>query len=368
MYTAFYHLSNKPFQLSPDPQFFYASRGHKRAMAYLNYGISLAEGFIVITGEVGAGKTMLVRNLCAKMVNDNIITSHLVSTQLDADDTLRMVAGNFGLEQAGLNKATILKNLETFLQQCMHQGKRVLLIVDEAQNLTPTAVEELRMLSNFQLDNKPLLQSFLLGQPEFRNTLQTPEMLQLRQRVIASYHLGPIDETEIGAYIEHRLNQVNWQGDPLFTPEALHRIFEFTAGIPRRINTLCDRIMLLGMLEEEHVFNQAIVDIVIKDLHEEITHTENLAYPPISSSTPHTAVPQEIDNAALHAVLNRMEQKIKKMDTSLNRLLNLLIRKFFFHSPEKHPKVLDVEKKKEASLKQLLYLLIKKVFFIRQTN
>ncbi len=353
MYTAFYHLTNKPFQLSPDPRFFYASRGHKRAMAYLNYGVSLAEGFIVITGEVGAGKTMLVRNLCAQMVNDDIITGHLVSTQLDADDTLRTVATNFGLPQSGLNKAAVLNNLETFLQQCMHQGKRVLLIVDEAQNLTQTAIEELRMLSNFQLDNKPLLQSFLLGQPEFRHTLQTPEMLQLRQRIIASYHLGPIDETEIGAYIEHRLNQVDWKGDPVFMPEALHRIFEYTGGIPRRINTLCDRIMLLGMLEEEHVFDQALVDIVIKDIHEETTHTEVLRYPPHAIPAIHTAIAQEADNAALHEALDRMEQKIKKMDTSLNRLLNLLIRKFFFHSPDKHQKILDTEKKKKSTLKQL---------------
>ncbi|MHB9017919.1 MAG: XrtA/PEP-CTERM system-associated ATPase [Burkholderiales bacterium] len=368
MYTAFYHLSNKPFQLSPDPRFFYASRGHKRAMAYLNYGVSLAEGFIVITGEVGAGKTMLVRNLCAQMVNDNIITGHLVSTQLDADDTLRTVATNFGLEQSGLNKAAVLKNLETFLQQCMHEGKRVLLIIDEAQNLTRSAVEELRMMSNFQFDNKPLLQSFLLGQPEFRNTLQNPEMLQLRQRVIASYHLGPIDETEIGAYIEHRLNQVDWQGDPVFTPEALHRIFEFTGGIPRRINTLCDRIMLLGMLEEEHVFDQIIVDTVIKDIHEEVTHTETAASASLASFESLNPDPHRADNAAVTIALQQLEQKIKKMDTSLNRLLNLLIRKFFFHSPEKHQKALETEKKKTFTLKRFLNLLIKKIFFIRQTN
>ena len=321
MYTEFYNLSAKPFQLSPDPGFFYPSSGHKRAMAYLSYGLSLAEGFIIITGEVGAGKTMLVRNLFREFDNGNIVISQLVSTQLDADDTLRTVAAGYGLPHEGLSKSTLLSKLETFLQHCKRQGKRVLLIVDEAQNLTPRAVEELRMISNFQMGNQPLLQSFLLGQPEFRNTLQSPEMLQLRQRVIASYHLGPINEAETHDYIEFRLSTAGWKGDPKFTDEAYKRIFAFTGGIPRKINTLCDRLMVFGMLEEKHVFDLDMVEEVINDLGQEVTHTNS---PPVSHAP---SIPQESEIAVYREGFARLERKVEGVEKSINRLLTVLVRK-----------------------------------------
>ncbi len=329
MYTSFYKLSAKPFQLSPDPGFFYPSSGHKRAMAYLSYGLSLSEGFIVITGEVGAGKTMLVRNLFREFDNVNIVISQLVSTQLDADDTLRTVAAGFGLDQDGMSKASILNKLEKFLQHCKRQGKRVLLVVDEAQNLTPKAVEELRMLSNFQMDNQPLLQSFLLGQPEFRNTLQSAEMLQLRQRVIASYHLGPINELETHDYIEFRLSRAGWAGDPEFTADAFQRIFEFTGGIPRKINTLCDRLMVLGLLEEKHVFDHHMVEEVINDLGQEVTHAN-------SAPVPHApSIPQDSEIAVYREGFARLERKVEGIEKSLNRLLTILIRKLLAPHAEK---------------------------------
>jgi len=209
MYEDYYRFSAKPFQLNPDPRFFYGSKGHKRAMAYLDYGLSLGEGFIVITGEVGAGKTTLVRNLFRQLDAHNLVAAQLVSTQLDAEDTLRSVAASFGLEHEGLTKSALLKNLEDFLSAAARQGKRTLLVVDEAQNLTPRAVEELRMLSNFQNNERSLIQTFLLGQPEFRGILQSPDMQQLRQRVVASYHLGPLDADETRGYIEHRLRTVD---------------------------------------------------------------------------------------------------------------------------------------------------------------
>ena len=329
MYTSFYKLSAKPFQLSPDPGFFYPSSGHKRAMAYLSYGLSLSEGFIVITGEVGAGKTMLVRNLFKEFDNGNIVISQLVSTQLDADDTLRTVAAGFGLDQDGMSKASILNKLEKFLQHCKRQGKRVLLVVDEAQNLTPKAVEELRMLSNFQMDNQPLLQSFLLGQPEFRNTLQSAEMLQLRQRVIASYHLGPINELETHDYIEFRLSMAGWAGDPEFTADAFQRIFEFTSGIPRKINTLCDRLMVLGLLEEKHVFDHHMVEEVINDLGQEVTHANSA---PVSHAP---SIPQDSEIAVYREGFARLERKVEGIEKSLNRLLTILIRKLLPAHTEK---------------------------------
>ena len=196
MYETFYGLTGKPFQLNPDPAFYFGSRQHRRAMAYLEYGLHQNEGFIVVTGEVGAGKTTIVRSLLDKLDPQQVVAGNLVSTQLDAEDTLRLVASSFGLRTKDVEKSDLLLSLEAFLASVCQQGKRALLIVDEAQNLTPRAVEELRMLSNFQLETHALLQSFLVGQPEFRRTMQSPQMLQLRQRVIAACHIGPLDLDE----------------------------------------------------------------------------------------------------------------------------------------------------------------------------
>lgn len=269
MYESYYKLSARPFQLKPDPDFFFGSKGHKRAMSYLEYGLSQGEGFIVITGEVGAGKTTLMRRLFRKLENENILTAQIVNTHLDADDTLRMVVAAFGLPYEDATKADLLIRLEQFLRQCDQQGKRTLLVVDEAQNLTPHTVEELRMLSNFQTSEKSLLQIFLLGQPEFRKTLLRGDMQQLRQRVIATYHLGPLDALETREYIEHRLRTVGWNGDPSFSADAFFDIYSFTGGIPRKINSLCDRLFLLGYLEERHIFRSADVKEVVNDIKQE---------------------------------------------------------------------------------------------------
>jgi putative secretion ATPase (PEP-CTERM system associated) len=269
MYQAYYQFRAKPFQLSPDPRFFFSSRGHRRAMAYLDYGVHQGEGFIVITGEIGAGKTMLARTLARKLESSqNVVVAQVVSTQLKADDIVRMVAAAFDLPNT-TTKASLLKKLEQFLLTCHSQGKRALLVVDEAQNLPADSVEELRMLSNFQCGEKSLLQSFLLGQPEFRRTLQSPSMEQLRQRVIASCHLGPIDAAETEAYIVHRLQTVGWHGDPSFSADAFAAIHEYTGGIPRKINVLCDRVLLMGCLDDKHAFTGKEVAGVIDDLQQE---------------------------------------------------------------------------------------------------
>jgi general secretion pathway protein A len=192
-------LTSKPFQLNPDPKpsnFYFGSKQHRRAKAYLEYGVSRNEGFIVITGEIGAGKTTVLRALIEGLHGSNVITGHLVTTQLGAEDTLRMVGAAFGFKVKDVPKSELLITLEAFLISQTSKGKRCLLIVDEAQNLTPRAVEELRMLSNFQFGNQALLQTFLVGQPEFREILQRPEMEQFRQRVAATCHIGPLDQEE----------------------------------------------------------------------------------------------------------------------------------------------------------------------------
>ncbi len=269
MYEAYFGLRGKPFQLNPDPSFFYGSRGHRRAMAYLEYGLHQNEGFIVVTGEVGAGKTLLVRSLLEKLDPSKIVAANLVSTQIDADDILRLVAAAFGIPSKHLAKSDLLLAIEAFLVSTTAAGKRALLIVDEAQNLTQRAVEELRMLSNFQLEDHALLQSFLVGQPEFRTIMQSPEMVQLRQRVIASYHLGPLDVAETQAYVEHRLGCVGWKGNPAFDGEAMRSIFSHSQGIPRRINALCDRIMLAAFLGDQRRVGAELVEQIAAEMSEE---------------------------------------------------------------------------------------------------
>lgn len=269
MYESYYQFRARPFQLTPDPRFFFSSRSHRRAMAYLVYGVHQGEGFIVITGEIGAGKTMLANTLATKLTAANLVLAQVVSTQLTADDMVRMVAAAFHLPQDN-SKAVLLNRVEQFLLTCHRQGKRALLIVDEAQNLPAGSVEELRMLSNYVSASKPLLQTFLLGQPEFRRTLQSPEMEQLRQRVIATCHLGPMDREETEAYIVHRLQTAGWRGDPSFSEDAFAAIHIHTGGIPRKINILCDRLLLLGRLDELHAFTGNEIGKVIEELPQEL--------------------------------------------------------------------------------------------------
>ncbi len=322
MYEAYYHLRDKPFQLNPDPRFFYGSRGHKRAFSYLEYGLSLGEGFIIITGEVGAGKTMLVKSLLKKLERGNYLVGNLVSTQLDADDMLRSVSAAFGLMFEDISKAALLNNLQTFLRDSLRHGKRALLIVDEAQNLSHRAVEELRMLSNFQEREKSLLQSFLLGQPEFRDILQSPEMQQLRQRVIASYHLGPMDRDETLGYVTHRLKTVGWQGVPSFSDDAFDAIHNFSGGLPRRINTLCDRVLLFGFLEERAHFDGLAVEEVIQDLRQEV-HQQ--PYVPAVADDP-AAAPS---TGAVMGLSEDLDDRLNQIERSITRLIPM-VRKILY--------------------------------------
>jgi putative secretion ATPase (PEP-CTERM system associated) len=269
MYEAFYGLTSKPFQLNPDPNFYFASKQHRRARAYLEYGVSRNEGFIVITGEIGAGKTMVLRSLIESLNGSNVITGHLVTTQLGAEDTLRMVGAAFGFRVKDVPKSELLITLEAFLISQTSKGKRCLLVVDEAQNLTPRAVEELRMLSNFQVGNQALLQSFLVGQPEFREILQRPEMEQFRQRVAATCHIGPLDQEETRGYIEHRLKCAGSTGKPTFEPAAFESIFKASAGIPRRINTIADRLLLAGFLAGRTHLTADDVTEVVREFQQE---------------------------------------------------------------------------------------------------
>jgi putative secretion ATPase (PEP-CTERM system associated) len=326
MYETFYGLTGKPFQLNPDPAFFFGSRGHKRAFAYLQYGVYQSEGFIVITGEVGAGKTTLVRNLFEHLDRERLVAAQLVSTQLDADDMLRAVAVAFGLPARALDKATLLASLEAFLCKLAVARKRALLVVDEAQNLTPHAIEELRMLSNFQLADQALLQSFLIGQPELREMMQGPDMQQLRQRVIASYHLGPLDIAETRAYVEHRLEHVGWKGDPRFEPATFAAIHARAGGIPRRINTLCNRLLLAGFLGEKHALGVVDVEAIAHEIREELGPQSGLAQVRGPAHVRERAVAGRASNgsAAQLEHLRDIEDRIDRLERTVGGAVDLL--------------------------------------------
>lgn len=282
MYESFYKLISKPFRLSPDPSFFYPSSGHKRALSYLLYGLNQAEGFVVITGAPGTGKTTLAHKLLSQIDPATILVAHLSSTQIEADDLLRLVAASFRLRSENLSKAALLKDLESFLLARSRERKRCLLVVDEAQNLPETSIEELRMLSNFQVGHSALLQVFMLGQEQFRTMLDSPQLEQLQQRVIANFHLNPLSGSETQSYIESRLEQSGWKRDPVITPDAYAAIYEYTGGLPRRINMFCDRLMLFGYLEGLHEITGRDVASVVEELKSDTaTRSHKVVYAPV---------------------------------------------------------------------------------------
>ena len=277
MYEEYFHFSGQPFKLNPDPKFFFGSRSHNKAMAYLHYGLRQAEGFIVITGEIGAGKSMLIGHLLDQLDRSRIAAAHLLTPNLRPEDLLSHILSAFRIEPSGDSRTAELEAFEDFLFDQLNGGRRVLLIVDEAQNLPVDTLEELRVLSNLDYDGTPLFQVFLVGQPDFKPVLARSGMEQLRQRVIASYHLEPLSAPESREYVEHRLAIVGWSDDPAIDAGAHNAIFEATGGVPRKINKLCNRVLLHCSLEELHQIDAATVGRVNDDLMDETASVMSVA-------------------------------------------------------------------------------------------
>lgn len=314
MYEEFFRLSDSPFRLNPDPRFFYGSRSHNKAMAYLHYGLKQAEGFIVITGPVGAGKSMVIGHLLDQLNTSNVIAANLLTSNIEPDELLGQILSAFRIEPEGEGRTGQIEAFEDYLFDQLNRGRRVLLIIDEAQNLPFKTLEELRMLSNFDYEGTPLFQVFLVGQPEFRTIMEQPNMEQLRQRVIASYHLENLSDEETRDYIMHRLSVAGWREDPCFSDGAFAAIYEETTGLPRRINTLCNRLMLYCSLEKAHEVTAEIVATVCAELREEKleSHKAADALPPVEKPAKKRGQPKPETKAAADDVVVSLDSAREK--------------------------------------------------------
>jgi general secretion pathway protein A len=265
MYENYYGFKEKPFQINPDPNFLYLSPNHDHALKYLEYGIERNIGIILLTGEVGSGKTTLIQYL-RQQVGENLVLAFMSNTNLSADELLSYILIELGIETDTRGKAHHLNLFKTYLKSLDAERRRVILVIDEAQNLPKDALEEVRMLSNFQADDGLPLQIFLIGQPELRTILKSPGMHQIRQRIAVNYHLNGLGREETQNYIEYRLKKAGAERNP-FTAEAVDLIFKSAMGIPRTINILCDSVLLYGFAEEVEIVDADIVSSVLRDLN-----------------------------------------------------------------------------------------------------
>ena len=327
MFDDFYGLTGRPFQLTPDPAFYFESLTHRKALSYLGYGLAQGEGFVVITGEIGAGKSTLVAHLMATVDPARLTAAQIVTSKLDGEELVHVVAQAFGLIVDGHDKASALGAIEAFLHDEARAGRRCLLVVDESQNLTIEALEELRMLSNFQLGAHPLLQTLLLGQPEFRSMIQDhPQLEQLRQRVIAAHHLDAMDADEVQPYIEHRLKCVGWNANPAFDQQIFALIYEASGGVPRRINQICNRLLLLGSVEQRAQVDAAMLGDVLEELATD--GTQPLGRPTaestdVASTTQAASAPVDsVTVARLEASLAARDAQIAELQQAVLELAN----------------------------------------------
>ncbi len=265
MYEQFFGLSASPFSITPDPRYLFFSRGHREAFEHMLYGITQRKGFIQITGEIGAGKSTLCRAVLEHL-GASYATALILNPVMSGTQLLRAIVHELGLDDGGNDRLRLTRRLNEFLLDRVGAGQDVVLFVDEAQDLRDEMLEEVRLLSNLETDDRKLLQIVLLGQPELRDRLARPELCQLRQRITVRYHLGPIDREEIEAYILHRLTVAGSNGRPTFTPGAVRAVYRGSRGVPRLINAICDKTLLAGYVEGRDLLGWRQVRRAVRDL------------------------------------------------------------------------------------------------------
>jgi putative secretion ATPase (PEP-CTERM system associated) len=328
MFDDFYGLTGRPFQLTPDPNFYFESATHRKALSYLGYGMAQSEGFIVITGEIGSGKSTLVAHLMQKIDREQMTVGQIVTSNLDGEEMVHVAAQSFGLEVEGHDKASALGAIENFLHEEARAGRRTLLIVDESQNLSVAALEELRMLSNFQLGSHPLLQLLLLGQPEFKKVLaEHAELEQLRQRVIAAHHLEAMEPGELEPYIKHRLECVGWNGNPDFDQRVFKEMYDATGGVPRKVNQVATRLLLLGAVEQRTRIDNAMLSAVLREMKGDNTFPEaapkpmeKLAPAPAPGPIKHAVAPPPQPRAKVEELLAERDAQIRELQQAVVEL------------------------------------------------
>lgn len=258
MYLNFYGLSENPFNVTSDPTFFYLSKAHKEALAHLLYGIRERKGFLELTGEIGAGKTTLCKTLL-KRLDSSVKTAFILNSNLSELQLLEAILEDFGIEPRRRTKIALFRQLNDFLLEEVKKNSNVVLLLDEAQNITVSTLEGIRLLSNLETDKKKLFQIILVGQPELRRKLNSQSLVQLRQRIGVRFHINPLAKEETGKYIHHRLKVAGSAGNVRFTDDALHKIFLYSSGIPRLINLLCDKALLSGFVLETKIIDEGII-------------------------------------------------------------------------------------------------------------
>jgi general secretion pathway protein A len=265
----YYGLREPPFSITPNPRFLFLRAKHREAFNHLLYGIRERKGFVQLTGEVGAGKTTLCRALLDQLGPD-FNTALILNPVLDADQLIKAIAMELNLQVKGLDRLETVAEINKFLLQQAENGKDTVLIIDEAQDLTPALLEQVRLLSNLETDERKLLQILLLGQPELRDRLNDHGLRQLRQRITIRYHLNPLKLREVGQYVHHRLHVSGANGTPRFSTPALWRIYNYSKGIPRLINAVCDKCLLAGYVSQRKRIGFNMVGRAVRELEGQI--------------------------------------------------------------------------------------------------
>src|SRR5476649_766944 len=269
MYLEYYRLRQPPFDITPNPRFLFHSAKHREAFNHLLYGIRERKGFVQLTGEVGAGKTTLCRALLEQL-DGKYSTALILNPVLNANELMKAIATEFGLEVKGFDRLDTIAAISGFLLTQIKEGRETVLIIDEAQNLTEHLLEQVRLLSNIETDDRKLLQIVLMGQPELRHRLNSPRLQQLRQRITVRYHLMPLTRFEAGQYIQHRLELAGAKGVPFFTQPAIWRVYFYSRGIPRLVNAVCDKALLAGFVEQSDRITYRMVSRAIRELEGKI--------------------------------------------------------------------------------------------------